>query len=148
MAVYVISSETLNEIPWNDSNRAFHLESAQGEVSKKWRNKRWLYYAGSHQRCGCGYQKNNLSSDELAAVNANYMALSNVVDEAVRRGVSIEIVAWFNEFAGSPPEITGEIKSTDIQRPDFELVEGQHLKVVAPPIPPPRRWHSKRRGLR
>jgi hypothetical protein len=139
LAVYLVSSEVLTEIPWNYSKRAFHLESAQREAIAKWVKGRLLYYAGSHQRCGCGYQKSNIEPRDLASVQANYIALSGVVGEPVSRGASIEVVACFNEFASATPDITGEIQSTDIRRADFELKEGQHFRVVARSGSPARR---------
>jgi len=132
LAVYVVSSEMLREIPWDDSKRLFHLESVTHEEGFwKWLKRRQVYYAGTHMRCGCGYQKGNAKPEQYASIQANYVALSEVVREAVERGANVEVVACFSELASATPEITGEILSADIRRAEFEFKEGQHFRVVS-----------------
>jgi hypothetical protein len=133
LAVYLICSETLKEAPWSNSQHAFYIGLAEGEAIPKSMKEKLLYHLGTGPRgCSCRFRKSDIPSADLPSVQAEYNVLATVIDKAIDRGVTIELVACDGEFASAPREVTGEIQSTEIKRPEFELREGQRFRVVAP----------------
>ena len=88
LAVYVASDSALPESKWNEHAPAFYLEAVPtSEVVRKQFCYSHVYYAGSHEGCGCGFSKDGRDSQELQQCQANYRALVGVVSSPVKRAV-------------------------------------------------------------
>lgn len=76
MAIYLASPARLPLVTWNEERPAFYVEEAAPDHPVR-RQFRWpnVYYAGSHEGCGCGFAYGQMPD-----------ALQEPVDEAQRRG--------------------------------------------------------------
>ena len=67
MLLYIASDHPLPEIPWDEKNPAFYVTSKLWEKAECIRNiftKPYVYYLGSHQKCGCGFSYDNGEEDK------------------------------------------------------------------------------------
>src|SRR5512140_3754774 len=92
MAIYISSPSRLPLLPWDEERPAFYVEEAESNdpvrVHFSWPN---VYYAGSHEGCGCGFSYNQMpeelqdQADELQRREA-VAALRRYVERAIALG--------------------------------------------------------------
>jgi hypothetical protein len=110
LAVYVASDTPLPEINWNQEAPAFYLKGVpRSESVRKQFRYRHVYYAGSHESCGCGFSKDGRDSQELAQCQDNYNALAGVLSGALRAGAQLQLFTCWEGEQASRPEATGAL---------------------------------------
>ena len=109
----------------------FYLElTAKDDVVRKRFAHSYVYYAGSHEGCGCGYFKEYQDASELAERQQNYAALAGVASEAISRKADIEIfTCWEGEQMHSA-KIISSVTPAMLCAPLFELQQLQLLKIT------------------
>jgi hypothetical protein len=130
LAVYLASDTALPPIEWKESSPAFYLEPipASDIVAKQFSLPN-LYYAGSHEGCGCGFFKDGKTDHTLEEAQANYSSLAAVLRSSMPRGAMSEIfICWEGEQAHQPT-IVQECNINDIEDPSFEFQQLQLLRV-------------------
>ncbi len=58
MTIYIASEYPLPTSLWDEANPCFYVSalSERDESVRRQFTKHWIYYAGSHEGCGCGFQ--------------------------------------------------------------------------------------------
>jgi hypothetical protein len=87
-----------------------------------------VYYAGSHEGCGCGFSKDGRDSQELEQCQQNYRSLAGVLSSAVRGGARVQLFTCWEGKQTADPETTGIIAVEQLVEPEFEL---QQLSLLA-----------------
>ena len=130
LAVYVASDAPLPESKWNEHAPAFYLEAVpQSEgVCKQFRY-RHVYYAGSHEGCGCGFSKDGRDSQELQQCQDNYHALAGVLSGALQAGAELQLFTCWEGEQTNRPETTGALTAEELVEPQFELQQLSLLSV-------------------
>jgi hypothetical protein len=124
LAVYVAADAPLPESRWRESAPAFYLESVpESEGVRRQFRYRHVYYAGSHEGCGCGFSKDGRDDEELKKCQENYNALASVLSEHVRKGVGIELFTCWEGQQTAEPENRSAMAVEELLQPQFELKE-------------------------
>jgi hypothetical protein len=126
MMIYLASDVPLPTIPWNESSPAFNVCALEdwgwGPEVRKQFTKRFVYYLGSYQRCGCGF--GDLSENGKLCLQHlhDYLAVAT-------NGRSVEMYScWAGDESGEQlnrSQITGD----GVLEPGFVFEEQQFLEV-------------------
>ena len=135
LAVYLASDRALPEVAWNAKSPAFYLEpvSASEGVRKQFAHAH-VYYAGSHEGCGCGFSKDGESGEDLVRCQQNYVALARVTGDAISRGANVQLFTCWEGDQGCEPESVEALDVAMLESPDFELKALQLLNLPASTI--------------
>ena len=131
LAVYIASSIEIGERAWDNANPAFYLEPVRER--EKVRNQfslPFVYYAGSHEGCGCGFLKEGEQGEDLVACQLNYRKLSECVLEALSNGARIEIFSCWEGDQAESADSTQTLSAHQLNRPEFEFQEKHFLTVT------------------
>ena len=131
LAVYVGSDARLPEIPWNKDDPAFHLlQAGSSDPARRQFRGPYVYCAGSHEGCGCGFLKYGEQAEALACSQSNYDALRAVLGSALRAGASVQLFTCWDGDQAAPPESVRSIGVSLLASPAFELKERELLDVA------------------
>ena len=111
MVIYIASEVPLRNWPFDVEKPGFHVtdvplqdESVKGHFSKP-----FVYYAGSHTGCGCGFQEGReypqeeSDREELVAADASRQGIEAFAREALELQRMVEIYAcWSGDEAEAP----------------------------------------------
>lgn len=103
--LYIAADRPLPLIPWNPESPEFHVtEVDDREASVKSQfSKPFVYYAGSHQGCGCAYDLESVSigePDELTSARGSREALVDYLRDGVEAVGSLELyTCWDGDWA-------------------------------------------------
>jgi hypothetical protein len=143
LAVYLASDIPAQEVPWNPDDPSSHLESISADGGpRRWMTLRFIYYAGSHEGCGCGFWKSGESGLQLAKVRENYAALGRVVRAVLAQEGKVEVYACGEDDLGEAPQVRESIKPGLLEGTSFEFKQRQ-LLWLEPDAEP---LSQKRRG--
>jgi hypothetical protein len=130
LAVYVASDAALAESKWQKHAPAFYLERvAESESVRKQFRYAHVYYAGSHEGCGCGFSKDGRDSQELEQCHQNYMSLAGFLSQAATGGTKLQLFACWEGEQTARPETTGVVSVRQLVEPEFELQQLSLLEV-------------------
>jgi hypothetical protein len=130
LAVYVAADAPLPQSRWREAAPAFYLEEVpESEGVRKQFRYRHVYYAGSHEGCGCGFSKDGRDPAELEKCQETYSALAAVLSAHARRGVKIELFTCWEGEQTVKPEERKTIAVEQLSEPEFELKELALLSV-------------------
>lgn len=134
--VYISADQPLPLIEWQEDKPAFYVcELAQDEtrVTKQF-TKPFVYYAGSHQGCGCGFtygqwpiEKEEDKIEDLAA-RESVKSLSLYLRNAVQQG-PVELYACWDGDQEAEPEYRTVVTPEQITGETFEFKEKQFLTI-------------------
>ena len=131
LAVYLASDIPVEEFAWDKNNPAFYLEeTAASEPARKQFDGKYVYYAGSHQGCGCGFLKDGEPAEALNKSHADYNALAAVLRGALRRGASLQLFTCWEGDQADEPESVQPISVAALVSPPYELQQLQLLNVT------------------
>ncbi|HEY7544129.1 MAG TPA: hypothetical protein VID27_04565, partial [Blastocatellia bacterium] len=119
------SSEMLPLIAWDESDRAFYVSELPARASgvKKQFTLPFVYYAGSHEGCGCGFLKGGRSDEEMEKVKENYAKLAEYVSQARRKRIAVELFSCWAGDEEAAPEFREVINGMALKQEDFEFKE-------------------------
>jgi hypothetical protein len=131
LAVYLASSA---EIPGGLRGRAdahaFYLEPVPaGNAVRRHFAVPYVYYAGSHEVCGCGFMKDGRDDDDRARSQADYDALARCIRSTQAAGATVELFACWEGDQADDPDFPEMRSVEDIEDPAFEFREGQFVSV-------------------
>jgi hypothetical protein len=130
LAVYLSSDKCLPDIPWNEKSPAFYLEPVAKSLGvRKQFLYEYVYYAGTHEGCGCGFSKDGVVGEELEQSQQNYIALAQVSRNAVSAGAKLQIFTCWEGEQKRKPKTVATVPSLLLQSQDFELQQLQLLNV-------------------
>jgi len=131
LALYIGSNLELNESAWNKNEPHFYIETVPaGNKVKKQFSTPFVYYAGSHEGCGCGFFKEGRESEELQQAQENYSNLVKTIEQTINEGEAVQLFSCWEGDQGRSPEVNKTISLFELVAPEFEFQELQFLNVV------------------
>ena len=103
LAVYLCSPSPLPLVPWHEESPAFYTEAVEVDdpvrAHFEWPN---VFYAGSHEGCGCGFAYNQMpvglqEADDEARRRGSVAALRDYVAAATVAGPVQLFACWEGE---------------------------------------------------
>ena len=130
LAVYLASNKPLPVIAWDEKAPAFYLEAIdEAEPVRAQFAYAHVYYAGSHEGCGCGFSKDGVADDEFEQHQQNYVALGRTVRDALDHGAELQIfTCWEGEQTNEPQSVLSVSPAT-LESPEYELQQLELLRV-------------------
>jgi hypothetical protein len=130
LSVHIASNAPLPVSTWNPDVRAFYLEVVPEDALIRDRfSLPFVYFAGSHLGCGCGFQKYD-DDDERDKIQANFTALVGVIRDVLSSTSSVEIFTCWEGDHANEPECLESVCVSELLLPEFELQERQFLRVI------------------
>ena len=132
LMIYIGSDTPLPLIDWNEKERAFNVSeltkyeqkaAAQFELP-------YVYHAGSHQGCGCGFLKEFKHEEELLQVNQSYSQLNAYLQKVKEMGANIQVFSCWDGDQEAKPEHKEEISLARLIETDFEFKEKVLYKIL------------------
>ena len=132
LAVYIASNKSLPTIPWVKEKPAFYVEEVVNHETgvKQQFQYQYVYYAGSHEGCGCGFIKDGEAGEELAQIEENYKRLSAYIKDAKNSGAKLQIFSCWEGDQTREPEYIEEVDEKTINECQFEFKEKALYHVV------------------
>ncbi len=147
MLAYLASAKPLPLIPWSAEQPAFHvtqLPDDRAEVRRQF-SLPHVYYAGSHEKCGCGfqygeYELDDPDADELAEIERNKQSRARLADylqSALKDVPRVELYACWDGDESLPREHEATVCPQALieERPFFR--ERELVVVTEQPIQDP-----------
>jgi hypothetical protein len=123
MMVYVASNYPLPAAAWDEAHPAFHVAelSDRDEPVRRQFSKPCVYYAGSHEGCGCGFQYGQYEGFEedpaaLAAAQDSRRRLAEFLALALEHQSEVELFACWDGDQAAEPEHRGRATPADLVR--------------------------------
>ena len=120
MVVYVASDYTLPTSAWDQARPRFYVEEVSDRDAPVRRqfSKPCVYYAGSHEGCGCGFQYGEHEGfEEEADVTDNRESrqrLAEFLAVALQHQPAVEVFACWSGDEGTPGEHRGRVRPADL----------------------------------
>ena len=136
MAVYIAADRPLTPVPWNEAEPAFYSESIDpsDRVFAQF-TKRHVLYAGSHEGCGCGFQRGGLSElrepTESLARRASLDQFAAYLAGEIARVGAIELYACWEGDQTAPVEHRRALTPTDLGADSFRFLQKEFSLVTA-----------------
>jgi hypothetical protein len=122
MVVYVASDYPLPTLAWDQANPRFHVTELpeRAEPVRRHFSKPCVYYAGSHEGCGCGFQWGEYEGygeeDDLPAKQDSRRRLADYLSVALQHQPAVEVYACWDGDEGLPADHTGRVHPRDLTR--------------------------------
>ncbi len=137
LVIYLAADRPLPLIPWNEHARGFHVTELAGEKDEGVRDqfsKPYVYFAGSHTICGCGFNYGQYPDaeddpEELVLKTKTLNDMSEYLAGAVEDGGTIELFACWDGDQAAAVEYRREIVPDTIRLEGFGFRE-KELTVV------------------
>ena len=132
LAVYIASDKPLPLISWVEERPSFYVEEVKKDEAgvKKQFKYQYIYYAGSHEGCGCGFFKEGEVGDELAQVEENYNNLSAYLKKSKETGAKLQLFSCWEGDQKAEPEHREEIDEENLNEKQFEFKEKALYQVA------------------
>lgn len=135
LAVYVASDVPLPESKWNEQAPAVYLQPVpESAAVRRQFSLQHVYYAGSHEGCGCGFRKRGTFDQEWQQCQDNYRQLADALSSAVRHGARVQIFTCWEGDQATAPDRIGVVTLQELVEPPFELEELSLLHVQSPSL--------------
>jgi len=138
LALYIAADRQLPLIPWDEKAPVFHVRdlSAKEQVVRPHFSKPYVYYAGAHEGCGCGFnygrQYPELEADagELKAARESVARLSAYLSDAVAAGGAVEVLACWEGDQAKEPQRGRRLTPEEVRLDGFYFKEEQEMLIV------------------
>ena len=135
--VYLAAEAPLRLIEWRDEMPGFFvadLETKNDELVRVQFAKPYVYFAGSHTHCGCGFNYGRISNferdpEELARKHHSLAAMSEYLIHEIGRVGEIELFVCWDGDQAAAPEIRRNLTPRSLLGERFFFYEGE-LSVV------------------
>jgi len=142
VAIYIASDHPLPTVPWDDAQPAFHVQDATegyfspGNPLRAHFAQPYLYAAGSHDGCGCGFPFSDAYNDEGELVEDDWppgresrRRLAEFLSAALRLQPAVEILVCCSGDERFPPRTRRRVRPIDFTRDRTIFDLGQLLVV-------------------
>ena len=132
LMVYVASDKSLPLIKWDENKRAFcvsDLSKYEKNVAAQFKLP-YVYTAGSHLGCGCGFLKNFKDEEGLAQSNENYLQLSAYLQKARETEATIHIYSCWDGDQEAKPVFREKIDLKHLVESIFEFKEKALYEIL------------------
>jgi hypothetical protein len=137
MAVYLAADSPLQLVAWDDEAPGFHvsvLETERDAAVREQFELPYVYYAGSHTRCGCGFnygQHAEVESDphEIAIRQRSMAAMADYLTREIGRVGEIELFACWDGDQAAPAELHRQLTPSTFLSEEFYFYEREHSTI-------------------
>jgi hypothetical protein len=135
MVVYVASDYPLPMLAWDQTNPQFHVTelSERTEPVRRHFTKPCVYYVGSHEMCGCGFQYGEYEGYEeeadLPAKRESRRRLAEFLSVALQHQPAVEVYACWDGDEGLAPDHTGRVRPSELVQSRTFFREREFLVV-------------------
>jgi hypothetical protein len=133
MMVYVASDYPLPTVAWDETRPRFHVTELSGrdEPVRRQFSKPWVYYVGSHEGCGCGFQYGEFEEDDAAwaAAQDSRRRLAEFLAVALQHQVAVELFACWDGDQAAEPEHRGRVRPVNLMHDRTSFREKELLVV-------------------
>jgi hypothetical protein len=139
--LYLAADQPAPLVPWQANNPGFwvrEIQETEAGVRKQF-TKPYLYYVGSHEKCGCGFAYGICPTHPNSPFDEGERAEEEAGRESVRRLAeylalvvaegAVELYACWDEAQECDPVERGVISPADLGGPAFQFRDGQFLIV-------------------
>ncbi len=135
MMVYIASDYPLPTRPWDEARPRFCIQelTEHDEPVRRHFSKPHVYYAGSHEGCGCGFQSGKHPGEDQAAAsdaNESRRLLCEYLSVALQHQATVELFACWDGDQGEAPEHYGRIRPKDLLQEKTFFLEREFLAVA------------------
>lgn len=142
--LYLGSDKERNISFWDEENPQFFVQKLNTQYRDEQQqfdaieqvklnfSKRFIYYAGSHEGCGCGFRKEGFwyeDSEQLSKAAENQKRLFEYINECLVDEDSIEIFACWAGNENEPTQSKRKIAVHEIMQADFYFEEDEFIVV-------------------
>jgi hypothetical protein len=135
MMVYVASDYPLPTLAWDAAHPGFYVTelSERDEPVRRHFTKPCVYYVGSHEGCGCGFQYGEYVGYEeeadLVQKQASRRRLAEFLAVALQHQAEVELFACWGGDEGAKAEYRERVRPVDLLRTRTFFREGEVLVV-------------------
>ena len=132
LMIYIGSDQPLTLIDWNEDNPSFSISDLT-KYEKKVKTQfefPYVYNAGSHQDCGCGFFKKNKAEEALAQAHDNYLQLKTYLQNAREMGANNQIFSCWDGDQDARPAVREKIALKRLVEADFEFKEKAFYEIL------------------
>lgn len=137
MVVYIASDNVLPIISWNEESPSFYVsENSEDEKRVEIQfTKPFIYFVGSHQGCGCGFQygllptESDEDSQEYESSREAVNKFSRYLSDALQNG-PIELYACWDGDQDAEPVSRRVITPSEIGGEIFQFIDKEFLVVT------------------
>lgn len=139
MMLYIGCDAPLELVPWDAARPGFHLAvlNQNREVRQQF-GVPHVYYAGSHEGCGCGFQLGEypeIDDEDAPRKRETLQSLASYLDAQLSLGRSIELFACWSGGEAEVPEQRRAVSTAELRAEQFYFHDGEHVTVHAPHSP-------------
>lgn len=135
--LYIGASESLPLIPWTEEEPGFYVSSLERELDREARAQfslPYVYYAGSHELCGCGFffDENREQGVHVKSLDTirSLVNLTHYIEDALAQGIAVQLFACEDGDQQVTPEHLDSVTPSQISAANFCFKEKQFLEVV------------------
>ncbi len=142
MMVYVASDYPLPILAWDQDNPRFHTAdlSKQHEPVRRHFSKPCVYYVGSHERCGCGFQwgesEGDEDQDDLPAKQESRRRLAEFLAGALQEQPTVEVYSCWDGDQAAPADHNDRVRPAELLERRTYFCERELLVVSELPAEP------------
>ncbi len=135
MMIYIGASQPLDRIAWNDTAPAFYVgDLHESELAVRAQfGSSFVYHAGSHEGCGCGFQYGQypeFEDDERHLKRASLDAFSAYLAGQLDRVGAIDLYACWDGDQTAVPEYRRILTPGSLRSEDFFFLEKELSRVA------------------
>lgn len=135
MMVYIAAGAPLALVAWNEATPAFHVcEIENSEISVREQfSLPHVYYAGSHEGCGCGFQYGQYpehEAEDRRLKRSSLESFSAYLARHIQQG-PIEIYACWDGDQAAEPAHRRVLTPQSLLAEDFYFLEKELSRVAA-----------------
>jgi hypothetical protein len=134
MMLYIGSDDALPLVPWDKAAPGFHVAELSPDLNdvRHQFSVAHVYYSGSHDGCGCGFQLGeypDFEDDDAPAKRESLRRLAEYLDQQLAAGRKLELFACWAGGETSPPTYHRRLHSEDFTAERFFFNDGE-LSIV------------------
>jgi len=134
--LYIGADQELPLIPWDERAPAFHVEplSEGVEAVRNVFGVPYVYYAGSHDKCGCGFQLGEFpdpEDEEAPAMRRSLNLLADYVEQQLARVCRLSFYACWAGGESAEPVRRRSVTAEQLRGEDFFFLEKESSRFEA-----------------
>jgi hypothetical protein len=134
MMVYIASSQPLDLVPWDEGHPAFYvsdLHESEFRVREQF-SLPHVYYAGSHEGCGCGFQYGQypeFDDEERPLKRASLDSFADYLSRQLARCGAIELYACWDGDQTAAPDHQRTLTPSSLKAEEFYFLQKERSRV-------------------
>ena len=134
MMIYISADQPLDLVPWNETSPAFHvtkLDNSEESVRGQFRHP-YVYYVGSHEGCGCGFQYGEYpeyEDEERHLKRASLDAFASYLAQQLEQVKVIDLFACWDGNQSKPPDVNRRLTTETLRSEDFFFREKESSRI-------------------